>query len=172
MPDEDHVMQKTRTPIEGSPGESVPDAALPPAPGAEPAAVGRPAAPRPRPIAAEEPRTRDEAREAIARTRDKISGTLDEIEQRLREKKEELKERTDISARLRELVSGREIPALMVALGAGFLLALLLGRGRGSGGDVVLSQEELEALRGWQKDRKRVLSALERSARALEELQD
>lgn len=184
MPDQDHVMQKTSAPLEAEAEAALPPAAAEtesglPAPRAptRPVREERPSArarARSREAVAAEPKTPEEAREAIERARTRISGTLDEIEQRLREKRDELKEKADISSRLREAVRGREVPALMVAIGAGFLVALLLGGGGGrrSGQDIVLSEEELEALRRWRKDRKRVIGALERSAKALEELSE
>ncbi|HUH12423.1 MAG TPA: hypothetical protein VMK65_04915, partial [Longimicrobiales bacterium] len=154
MPQEQRVMEKTRTPL-ATTGDTPPPAAREALP-APAVAEGAPAAERsvaPRPEGggrpaptAPEPRTREEAREAISRSRDRISTTLDAIEVRLREKKAELRAKTDIPARLRDLVRGRETVALAAALGAGLLAALLLGRRR-SGGEVTIERDELAALR-------------------------
>lgn len=147
-----------RLPASGGPRE------LPPAGGTSAPRVGAVNGAVPRAA----PRSPEEARAAIAGTRDRISGTLDQIEQRLREKGRELQEKADVPGRLRELVRGRELPALLVAVGAGFVLALVL-KGR-RGGPVTLSAEEADALRRWRKDRARVLRSLDRCGRTLERL--
>lgn len=118
---------------------------------------------------ADEPRTVDEARDAVERSRQRISSTLDALEDRIVEKKHALQQRADVFRPVKEQVAQRPFTAVAVAVGVGALLGSLGGRDsddRSSRGDDrssrgesrrdrdgYLSAEERRELREWRKHR-------------------
>jgi hypothetical protein len=114
-----------------------------------------------------EPRTVDEARDAVERSRQRISSTLDELEGRIVEKKHAIEERIDVLRPVRQQIAARPFTALAVAAGVGVLLGSVggsddgddvrrsrSGRTRGS----TLSDEDRRELREWRKARRQRLS--------------
>lgn len=74
-----------------------------------------------------EPRTVNEARDAVERSRQRISSTLDQLEDRIVEKKHELQDRVDVFRPVREQIAQRPFTAVAVAVGVGALLGSLGG---------------------------------------------
>jgi hypothetical protein len=114
-----------------------------------------------------EPRTVDEARDAVERSRQRISSTLDALEDRIVEKKHELQERVDVLRPVRDQIVERPFTALAVGLGVGALLGSIGGggdddghehhrSGRMRGG---LSDDDRRELREWRRARRERLSA-------------
>ncbi len=79
------------------------------------------------PELAVEPRSVDDAREAIEQTRERISATLDEIETRIDATKQELRRRADVLRPVRERIGASPWTALAIGAGAGLALGLLTG---------------------------------------------
>jgi ElaB/YqjD/DUF883 family membrane-anchored ribosome-binding protein len=117
---------------------------------------------------AAEPRTVDEARNAVERSRQRISSTLDQLEDRIVEKKHELQDKADVLRPLREQIAQRPFTALAVGVGVGALLGSLggsddepehrhtrSGRIRGTS----LSDDDRRGLREWRSARKDRLRA-------------
>jgi hypothetical protein len=110
-----------------------------------------------------EPRTVDEARDAVERSRQRISSTLDALEDRIVEKKHELQDRVDVLKPVREQIVSRPFTALAIGLGVGALLGSIGGgddsesehehrrSGRVKGG---LSDEDRRELREWRRARR------------------
>ncbi|HEX6309112.1 MAG TPA: hypothetical protein VFZ69_13035 [Longimicrobiales bacterium] len=76
-------------------------------------------------VSADEPRTVDEAKQAVELSRQRISSTLDALEDRIVEKKHALQDRVDVLRPVRDQVTGRPLTAVAVALGVGALLGSL-----------------------------------------------
>ncbi len=79
-------------------------------------------------VATTDPRTIDEARDALAETRRRIARDLDVIEVRLRGTTDELRGRLDLLEPARRRIRADVWTRLGLAFGAGVLLALLRGR--------------------------------------------
>jgi ElaB/YqjD/DUF883 family membrane-anchored ribosome-binding protein len=74
--------------------------------------------------AAPEPRSTDEARQAIEATRGRISATLDDLETRLEAKKEAIRDRFDLATPARQRIRQRPWVVVGGALAVGLLLGL------------------------------------------------
>jgi ElaB/YqjD/DUF883 family membrane-anchored ribosome-binding protein len=118
----------------------------------------------------DEPRTVDEARNAVERSRQRISSTLDQLEDRIVEKKHELQEKVDFMRPVRDQIAQRPFTAVAVAVGVGALLGSIgggdgeeephrsrSGRLRGS-----ISDSDRKELRDWRKQRRERLRAVSR----------
>jgi ElaB/YqjD/DUF883 family membrane-anchored ribosome-binding protein len=68
-----------------------------------------------------QPRTVEEARNAVVASRERMSDTLDAIENRLVTKKQEITDRMDVMRPVKKQVRSRPWPALALAFGVGFL---------------------------------------------------
>jgi ElaB/YqjD/DUF883 family membrane-anchored ribosome-binding protein len=113
-----------------------------------------------------EPRTVDEARDAVERSRQRISTTLDQLEYRIVEKKHEIQDRVDVLRPVRDQIRERPFTALAVAAGVGALLGSLGGgddddfdgrhrhsrSGRVRGAE--LSEDDRQELREWRRARR------------------
>lgn len=118
---------------------------------------------------AEEPRTVDEARDAVERSRQRISSTLDRLEDRIVEKKHELQDRVDVFRPVRDQIAQRPFTAVAVGIGVGALLGSIGGgddeeethrhsrSGRVRG--LPLSDDDRRELREWRRARKQRLRA-------------
>ena len=69
-----------------------------------------------------EPRTVEEARQAVEASRAKLSDTLGVLEQSLTTRKEELEAKVDVLRPVKHRVRARPLAALAVAFGVGVLL--------------------------------------------------
>jgi ElaB/YqjD/DUF883 family membrane-anchored ribosome-binding protein len=69
-----------------------------------------------------EPRTVEEARQAVEDSRERMSNTLDAIEGRLVAKKQQLSDRMDVMRPVKQRVRSRPWPAIAVAFGVGVLI--------------------------------------------------
>lgn len=76
-----------------------------------------------------EPRSVDDARDAIADTRERISATLDAIEARIDDTRAEIRRRADVLRPVRERIVADPWKALAIGAGAGLLLGLVTGGG-------------------------------------------
>jgi hypothetical protein len=114
-----------------------------------------------------DPRTVDEARDAVERSRQRISSTLDALEDRIVEKKHEIQERVDVLRPVRAQIAERPFTAVAVAVGVGALLGSI---GGGDGDDHrhsrsgrlrghALGDADRQELREWRKARKERLRA-------------
>ncbi|HUF50073.1 MAG TPA: hypothetical protein VMN60_04535 [Longimicrobiales bacterium] len=121
--------------------------------------------------AADEPRTVDEARDAVERSRQRISSTLDALEDRIVEKKQALRDRVDVVRPVKEQVSRRPFTAIAVAVGVGALLGSLGGGSQAdrssrddsrSGHEGGLSAAERGELREWRRHRRERMEARNR----------
>ena len=74
-----------------------------------------------------QPRSVDDAREAIVQTRERISATLDAIETRIDETKQQIRSRADVLRPVREQIGAAPWRALAIGAGAGLVLGLLTG---------------------------------------------
>ncbi len=79
------------------------------------------------PDLAVEPRSVDDAREAIEQTRERISATLDQIETRIDETKQDIRRRADVLRPVRERIAASPWSALAIGAGVGLALGLLTG---------------------------------------------
>ena len=110
-----------------------------------------------------EPRTVDEARDAVERSRQRIASTLDALEDRIVEKKHELQQKADVLRPVREQVVQRPFTAVALAVGVGALLGTMGGsdaddapRSRSGGrhrDGGYLSAAERKERREWRKQR-------------------
>jgi ElaB/YqjD/DUF883 family membrane-anchored ribosome-binding protein len=117
-----------------------------------------------------EPRTVDEARDAVERSRQRISSTLDALEERIVEKKHELQEKVDVLRPVRDQIVNRPFTAIAVGVGIGALLGSIGGgrddeehehrrSGRIRG---VLEDRDRKELRKWRRARRERLRARSR----------
>jgi hypothetical protein len=126
-----------------------------------------------------EPRTVDEARDAVERSRQRISSTLDALEDRIVEKKHELQDRVDVLKPVREQIVSRPFTAVAIGLGVGALLGSIgggsdddedehehrrSGRVRGA-----LSDADRRELREWRRARRDRLRSRTRDGRDRED---
>jgi ElaB/YqjD/DUF883 family membrane-anchored ribosome-binding protein len=116
-----------------------------------------------------EPRTVDEARDAVERSRQRISSTLDALEGRIVEKKHEIQNRVDVLRPVRDQVERRPFTAVAVAVGVGALLGSIGGRGTEDeerqgrrDGKGRLSEDDRTELREWRRMRRERLQARSR----------
>jgi ElaB/YqjD/DUF883 family membrane-anchored ribosome-binding protein len=123
---------------------------------------------------AENPRTVDEARDAVEQSRQRISSTLDQLEGRIVDKKHELQEKADVLRPLRERVIEHPFTAVAAGVGVGVLLGVLGGGGddeaearvgrEGGGRPRVrsgrMSGEDRAELRQWRRARRQRLHSV------------
>jgi ElaB/YqjD/DUF883 family membrane-anchored ribosome-binding protein len=122
---------------------------------------------------AENPRTVDEARDAVERSRQRISSTLDQLEGRIVDKKHELQEKADVLRPLRERIIEHPFTAVAVGAGVGMLLGVLGGGGNDDDEAVLLragarprarsgrmSDEDRAELRQWRRSRRQRLHSI------------
>jgi len=74
-----------------------------------------------------QPRSVEDAREAIAQTRERISATLDAIELRIDQTRQDIRRKADVLRPVRERIGAAPWTALGIAAGAGLALGLLTG---------------------------------------------
>ncbi|CAN5890737.1 hypothetical protein BH23GEM9_BH23GEM9_01710 [soil metagenome] len=120
-----------------------------------------------------DPRTVDEARDAVERSRQRISSTLDRLEDRIVEKKHELQDKVDFMRPVREQIAERPFTAIAVAAGFGALLGSIGGghddeehshRRSGRMTGRMLSDDDRRELREWRKARRDRLRSVSRHA--------
>jgi ElaB/YqjD/DUF883 family membrane-anchored ribosome-binding protein len=114
-----------------------------------------------------EPRSTDEARQAILETRGRISETLDDIEDALSAKKARFKERVNVLRPVTDRVRGSPWPAVGIAFAAGVVLSRLGGDDEEDEEDEEdrsgsRQRDELdgEALREWRRERRERLDRM------------
>jgi ElaB/YqjD/DUF883 family membrane-anchored ribosome-binding protein len=114
-----------------------------------------------------DPRTVDEARDAVERSRQRISSTLDQLEDRIVEKKHEIQDRADVLRPVRERIAQRPFTSVAIAIGVGAVLGSLGGGDAGEGGraavagrrSMLVDDEQRRRRREWREARQHRLRA-------------
>lgn len=100
-----------------------------------------------------------QAKREMERTRAEIESTLGMMKQRVAGEVEDAKRRVDLPGRLRDRVRSDPWRSLAIAAGVGLGMALLGSRGKR--GYDTLTEDEIEEIRAWRKERRRHLKRLE-----------